>query len=154
AFLKFIVAFDGLLGRGSAISGTDMQKFATFILQVTLPPNPNRNLDDTLTTAQQNGETFFNSVVSDTVQTCNGCHALNGANGNFGTDGFSSFENETQHLKIPHLRNLYQKIGMFGMPSVQFLNNGGSGGPSNGCVTGAGGCATAALQPAQVRGFG
>ncbi len=149
AFLKFIVAFDGLLGRGSAISNTDMQNFATFILQVTLPPNPNRNLDNSLTAAQQAGKTFFNAVTSDTVQTCNGCHALNPASGNFGTDGFSSFENETQHLKIPHLRNLYQKIGMFGMPAINFVNAG-----NNGCVTGAAGCPTAASQPAQVRGFG
>jgi hypothetical protein len=154
AFLKFIVAFDGLLGRGSAITATDMQKFATFILQVTLPPNPNRNLDNSLTAAQQSGKTFFNTVTSDTVQTCNGCHALNTGAGNFGTDGFSSFENETQHVKIPHLRNLYEKVGMFGMPAVQFLNNSGGGGPSNGCVTGAAGCTTAASQPAQVRGFG
>ncbi|HLY38789.1 MAG TPA: hypothetical protein VKU61_12185, partial [Candidatus Binatia bacterium] len=149
AFLKFIVAFDGLLGRGSAISNTDMQNFATFILQVTLPPNPNRNLDNSLTGAQGFGKTFFNTVTSDTVETCNGCHALNPANGNFGTDGFSSFENETQHLKIPHLRNLYQKIGMFGMPAVNFVNSG-----NNGCITGAAGCPTAASQPLQVRGFG
>jgi YVTN family beta-propeller protein len=154
AFLKFIVAFDGLLGRGSAISGTDMQDFATFILQVTLPPNPNRALDDSLTSDQSAGRNFFNTVTSDTVTTCNGCHALNSANGNFGTDGFSSFENETQQFKIPHLRNLYEKVGMFGMPAIgsnanTFINPG-----SNGCVTGAAGCPTAASQPAQVRGFG
>jgi hypothetical protein len=35
--------------------------------------------------------------------------------GFFGTDGRYSFEAETQFLKIPHLRNLYQKVGMFGM---------------------------------------
>jgi hypothetical protein len=52
------------------------------------------------------------------VETCTGCHALNPALGHFGTDGFSSFEGETQDLKIPHLRNLYQKIGRFGFPNV------------------------------------
>ena len=63
---------------------------------------------------------------------------LDPANGHFGTDGFSSFENETQDLKIPHLRNLYQKVGMFGMPSVSdFINPGNNG-----------------FQGPQVRGFG
>src|SRR5207244_12460530 len=96
---------------------TAMQAFADFILEVMLPPNPVRALDGSLTTAQQGGKTFFNTVTSDTVQTCNGCHALNPAQSHFGTDGFSSFEAETQDFKIPHLRNLYQKIGRFGFPT-------------------------------------
>ena len=33
----------------------------------------------------------------------------------------ASFENEEQIMKIPHLRNLYQKVGMFGMPDGGFL---------------------------------
>src|SRR5690606_8153607 len=47
--------------------------------------------------------------------------------GFFGTDGRSSFENETQVLKIPHLRNMYQKVGMFGMAAVPFFNPGDNG---------------------------
>ncbi len=150
AFKKFIVAFDGLLGRGSAISDTDMQRFTDFILQVTYPPNPIRNLDNSLTADQQAGHDFFMTVTSDTIQTCNGCHTLNPSMGFFGTSGVSSFENETQHVKIPHLRNLYQKVGMFGMPGIAFLNQGtpGSGAPSNGTP------GPAATQTAQVRGFG
>jgi hypothetical protein len=85
---------------------------------VMLPPNPVRALDSSLTTAQQNGKSFFINITSDTLQTCEGCHALDPALGHFGTDGFSSFEGETQDLKIPHLRNLYQKIGRFGFPNV------------------------------------
>ena len=42
----------------------------------------------------------------------------------FGTDGFTTFEAETQMFKIPHLRNLYQKVGMFGMPAVSGLRAG------------------------------
>ena len=49
------------------------------------------------------------------------------APGFFGGDGRSSFENETQHMKIPHSRNLYQKVGMFGMPAVVFFNPGDNG---------------------------
>ena len=31
-------------------------------------------------------------------------------------DGGSSLEGEPQEFKVPHLRNAYQKVGMFGMP--------------------------------------
>jgi YVTN family beta-propeller protein len=54
--------------------------------------------------------------------TCNGCHVLDPAQGFFGTDGLASFENEPQIMKIAHLRNAYQKLGMFGMPDVPFNN--------------------------------
>jgi hypothetical protein len=128
AFLKFNVAFDGLLGRGAPIPGPDMDAFAAFILEVTYPPNPIRALDNSLTGPEANGRNFFfNSSPSDVFQTCNGCHALNPALGFFGSDGFSSFEFETQNLKIAHLRNLYQKVGMFGMPAITFLNTGDNG---------------------------
>jgi hypothetical protein len=40
--------------------------------------------------------------------------------GFFGTDGKYSFEAETQFMKVPHLRNMYQKVGMFGMASTFF----------------------------------
>jgi DNA-binding beta-propeller fold protein YncE len=128
AFLRFNPAFEGLVGRSAPIAPGDMQAFADFILDVTYPPNPIRNLDDSLTAAQAAGENFyFNSTPSDVFQSCNGCHVLDRAAGFFGGDGFSSFENEPQQLKIAHLRNLYQKIGMFGMPSIQFVNPGDNG---------------------------
>jgi YVTN family beta-propeller protein len=136
-FLKFIVAFDGLLGRGGPITNAQMQAFATFILQVTYPPNPIRNLDNSLETPQSNGESLYLGPVTDAIRTCNGCHTLDPVNGFFGTDGEMSFENETQDFKIPHLRNMYQKVGMFGMPAIPLL---GSGPTSH--------------QGDQVRGFG
>jgi DNA-binding beta-propeller fold protein YncE len=128
AFIRFNVAFEGLLGRSGPIPAQMMSDFADFILEVTYPPNPIRNLDNSLTADQQAGRTFyFGPQPSDVFQTCNGCHALNPAGGFFGSDGFSSFEFETQLLKIPHLRNMYQKIGMFGMPAVPFVNAGDNG---------------------------
>jgi DNA-binding beta-propeller fold protein YncE len=127
-FMRFNPAFEGLLGRSSQISPADMAAFADFILEVTYPPNPIRNLDNSLTPDQQAGRNFYFSVQpSDVFQTCNGCHVLNPAAGFFGSDGFSSFEFEAQLLKVPHLRNMYQKIGMFGMPSVPFVNSGDNG---------------------------
>ena len=135
AFKKFNPAFVGLLGASSQLSTTDMQAYTDFILTVRYPPNPIRSLDNSLTSAQSNGQTFYFNTTVDT-QKCNTCHALDIPNGFFGTDGFSSFEGEMQEFKIPHLRNLYQKIGMFGFP------NGAPG------ITG-----TGPVGP-QVRGFG
>ena len=150
SFNNFIVAFPGLVGRNSLPSATEMQAFTDFALQLTLPPNPVRNLDNSLTPAQQNGRNFYmgqaftaggpdptqtgvggsnvNGRRADGVNfnnfgfTCNGCHVLDPSQGFFGTDGLASFENEPQILKVAHLRNLYQKVGMFGMQDVPFNN--------------------------------
>ena len=81
-----------------------------------LPPNPVRNLDNSLTTAQANGQTHFNVPVTDTLEECNGCHTLDPAQGFFGSGGRQSVEGEPQHAKVPHLRNAYTKVGMFGVP--------------------------------------
>ena len=119
AFGKFNGAFVALLGRSEPLTGPQMQAFTDFTLALTPPPNPIRALDDTLTTAQEAGRTLYFNRVVDTRQ-CVSCHVLSGSAGLFGTDGAASFEGETQHFKIPHLRNLYQKVGMFGMPAVPF----------------------------------
>ncbi len=126
AFKQFGGAFASLLGRSVEGSDGEMQAFADFILQVLPPPNPIRNLDDSLTPMQGAGETFYFNQVVDT-QTCNGCHVLDVSQGFFGTDGRASFENEPQHLKVAQLRNMYSKVGMFGMPNVPFFNAGNNG---------------------------
>jgi DNA-binding beta-propeller fold protein YncE len=121
-FQKFNPAFVSLLGRGAELPADQMQAFGEFVLQIMYPPNPIRNLDNSLTAAQQGGRDFFVGVTSDFVGSCESCHRLDPrANpgegqfaGFFGTDGRSSFDAETQLFKIPHLRNLYQKVGMFG----------------------------------------
>jgi DNA-binding beta-propeller fold protein YncE len=134
AFKKFIVAFEGLLGRSAPINPTEMQAFTDFILQVTYPPNPIRALDNSLTSDQQVGRDFFmNNVSGFQGRTCNECHVLDPQGnaefgvtrpGFFGTDGRYSFEAQPQILKIPHLRNLYQKVGMFGVPSIPLIHVG------------------------------
>jgi hypothetical protein len=112
-----------------------MQKFTDFQLQVLPPPNPVRKLDNTLTPAQQRGKNFyFGSRASDGITlplvggtlgidsfNCNGCHTVDPAQGFFGTDGKASFEGITQIFKVPHLRNMYTKVGMFGSPRVNFF---------------------------------
>ncbi len=138
AFRNFRVAFPGLVGRDSQIPESDMQAFSDFILQIYLPPNPIRALTNTLTADQAAGKSFmtgprradglppsFDSLVGSTAGfNCVGCHTLDPANGHFGGNGDASFENEPQIAKVAHLRNAYQKIGMFGMPRVAFLNAG------------------------------
>lgn len=132
SFMNFVVAFQSLVGSQYQPSQGQMQTFANFQLQVVPPPNPVRSLDNSLNASQQNGQAFHNGsrpsdgIVSPVLDqvfgqssfTCSGCHTLNSANGQFGTGGNQSFEGITQILKIPHLRNLYAKIGMFGDPAV------------------------------------
>jgi DNA-binding beta-propeller fold protein YncE len=129
AFDKFQTGFTDLLGRNSVIPQADMDAFTDFILQVAYPPNPNRPLDNVLTPDLEAGRRLFSGVNcgiptpdgTPNVLTCNSCHMID-PNGNpdtaapgfFGTAGFSSFAFQTQLFKIPHIRNLYQKVGMFG----------------------------------------
>ena len=127
AFRKFQLGFVNLLGRHEPLPDPDMQAFADFILQVMYPPNPIRNLDNSLTLSQALGRSIFlDRVTTSGVSSCQGCHRLEPrANaelgvsipGFFGTDGRSSRTGgRPQMIKVPHLRNLYQKIGMFGFP--------------------------------------
>jgi len=125
AFKKFQPAFVDLLGRDVPLSAAEMQAFTDFMLQVTYPPNPIRNLDNSLTAAQQAGKDFFFGPISFKNSDCNGCHVLD-PNGNpnsqapgfFGSDGRYGVNGGGAMLKVPHLRNQYQKVGMFGLPDI------------------------------------
>ena len=127
AFARFNAAFEDLLGRHARLSAADMQALGDFVLQISYPPNPIRNLDNSLTPDQQAGRDFFVGPISDTFTNCRDCHALDPAGnaehgvsrpGFFGTDGRSTFDAQVQVFKVPHLRNQYQKVGMFGMPKA------------------------------------
>ena len=131
-----------------------MQAFADFILEVVYPPNPIRRLDNALTQAQALGrDIFFNRTTAAGVATCQDCHRLDPeANagfgvrfpGFFGSDGRSSRTGgRPQIIKVPHLRNLYQKVGMFGFPN--WINIPGAVAPVAG-LTG--------FMGDQVRGYG
>jgi DNA-binding beta-propeller fold protein YncE len=131
AFKKFNVAFPGLLGRANELTADQMQAFTDFMLQVTYPPNPIRNLDNSLTAQQAQGRAFYFNTLpdgtelpSDTFHNCNGCHTLNPSGnaefgvlkpGFFGSDGRYAFDNTPEFVKVPHLRNAYTKVGMFGL---------------------------------------
>ena len=115
AFEDFNVAFTSLNGRAAQLSTADMDAFAKFVLELTYPPNPIANLDNSLTTAQAQGMQIYNNVTSDNITQCNGCHVLNRPQGRFGTDGTQAIEGAgvDEDFKIPHLRNMYTKVGMF-----------------------------------------
>ena len=163
SFKNFIVAFEGLLGldvdlendsRSADVAALerDMDKFADFALALQMPPNPIRNLDNSHSASGLVGADFFSGPRrSDGLdrdyasngpqpdgQTCEGCHGLDPARGFYGTRGEVAHGGEILILKVPQLRNMYQKIGMFGLPDRrEFL-------PSH----------TREHQGDQVRGFG
>ena len=145
SFKNFIVAFEGLLGLDIELPESttvaeksddvlalerDMDKFADFMLAVSMPPNPVRNLDNSLTSEAAMGADFFfgirrsdgladdvdiNGTEQDGVN-CAGCHGVDPAKGFYGTRGEIGHGGEIQILKIPQLRNLYTRVGMFGLP--------------------------------------
>jgi DNA-binding beta-propeller fold protein YncE len=140
AFVSFNVAFPGLVADAQQLSADDMTAYAKFALQITYPPNPIRSLDDTLTPEQAAGKAFYfqtnsdgKELASDRLHNCNGCHTLDRTGnagmsqhpGFFGTNGRLSFEAESQAFKVPHLRNAYQKLGMYSpavSPGHSFLS--------------------------------
>ncbi len=138
SFLNFGGAFQGLIGAPEPMSKENMQKFADYQLNTYMPPNAVRNLDNSLTTAQANGRAYYTGTrPSDGInvkiagvelsQTCNGCHTLDPAQGLYGTGTFRTFEGLPQTVKVAPLRNLYQRVGMFGAPSMNFFQLAGTG---------------------------
>ena len=136
AFKKFAPAFADLLGRSAPISDAEITAFGDFILQLMYPPNPIRSLDNSLTPDQQAGRDHFLDPTAATPAGCVSCHVTNPAGnaefnvpfpGFFGGDGRLTVGEVAQPMKVPHFRNLYQKVGMFGMASVATIapsNNG------------------------------
>jgi hypothetical protein len=120
AFKKFNIGFTGLLGRRELLADEEMDAFADFALRITPPPNPVRALDDSLTAEQEDAANIFLNR-----DTCTRCHTFNPAAGQFATDGRSVTNpnpGTRQVFKVPTLRGLYAKVGMFGIfPVPAFL---------------------------------
>jgi DNA-binding beta-propeller fold protein YncE len=114
AFLQFNEAFGSLMGRGGPLPDADMRAFAEFALSLVPPPNPIRALDNSLTPAQQSHFEEFSQH-----QNCMHCHVLDSAAGFFGTDGHSALNpnpGPRDFFKVPSLRGVYEKVGMFWVP--------------------------------------
>jgi len=117
AFKDFNVAFPGLLGNETELPSENMQAFAEFALEIVYPPNPIRALDNSLTPDQAEGKNIYlNDDTTGGIFQCNTCHVLDPVEGHFGTSGLTSIEGPdiSQEFKVPHLRNMYQKVGKFG----------------------------------------
>ncbi|HEY6557283.1 MAG TPA: hypothetical protein VI072_08415 [Polyangiaceae bacterium] len=159
-FRNFIVAFDGLVGRSGLVSDAEMNAFADFAMNLLPPPNPIRNLDNSLTSAQERGRKYFfgcdgpdtlvpllpnicqesydgnggvldpmgkghgaaGSILLGLYETCESCHRMDPEDGFFGADGQMAFDQITQSMKVPHFRNAYAKVGMFGQHKSPLQN--------------------------------
>ena len=124
-FQHFNGAFIGLMGRGSQLSSADMDAYTDFIMTVRLPPNPFRNLDDSLPSSipvplqtggggmgpgnPQTGANIYVNLSLDGPFSCNNCHVLPTGTTNNLFNG--NAEGESQDFKIPHMRNMYEKVG-------------------------------------------
>lgn len=117
SFKEFNDAFVGLVGRESVLAPADLQAFTDFAMAIAMPPNPIRALNNQLNATEAAGRNIYINVNNTTLLGgCNACHELNPAQGKFGTAGLMSFEGGriTENFKVPQLRNIYQKAGMFG----------------------------------------
>lgn len=122
-FLAFNPAFNSLLG-GTMLTNTDMNAYRDFVNSIVFQPNPNQNLDRTLP-AQFAGaspiagrDSYQNYVLDSSLNVrCTTCHKQNaGAPLPVGAGTVrQTFADirlaDSQHIKVPHLRNLYQKTG-------------------------------------------
>jgi YVTN family beta-propeller protein len=121
-FSEFNGAFDSLMG-GTKLSAADILAYNAFINTLLYQPNPWQNLDRTLATSLFGGnavagrDTFINAELMSPgppngPATCNGCHMANPGPGTNrvihpAIRGVRSLE---QPLKVPQLRNIYQKL--------------------------------------------
>jgi YVTN family beta-propeller protein len=131
-FLHFNIGFPGLVG-GNLLSEPDMAVYRDFINSIVFQANPNQNLDRTLpaTIADANPSAGSNSYMNFVFEPANNlrcitCHAQTAFQLPAGTGaGRNIIEgarlNDSQHVKIPHLRNLYQKTGFANTPGAESL---------------------------------
>ncbi|MCE2884844.1 MAG: hypothetical protein LW806_08100 [Planctomycetaceae bacterium] len=128
---EFNVAFTHLQGRGAEISATEMASLETYLSSLVFPPNPNRNIDNSLRTSLAifgGTQTGFN-VTGNPVTgqnlfatgqffagppgapglTCTACHP--GAIGSNNRVDIPPPGGEQQNRKNSHLRELWRKVG-------------------------------------------
>lgn len=142
SFKQFNGAFTDLQGRSARLTDDQMQKYTNFALTLRYPPNPIQALDNTDTADQAAGRDLFmnDKTAFASAFACNDCHELPiTTSGKVGLAGYDL----TRSFKIPHFRNLYEKVGMFGVPIGMLIS-------TTSTVT----TATPEYYGNQVRGFG
>ncbi|MDA0802976.1 MAG: hypothetical protein O2819_04375 [Planctomycetota bacterium] len=116
---EFNPAFMGLLGDDAELTNEEMAAFAQFLATLRFPPNPNRNLDNSLKTSlaassgtgnPANGHSLFLTLNTDGAATnCNTCHQL--PTGGLGMIISGNLLQEPQSMKVPQLQNMHEKTG-------------------------------------------
>jgi YVTN family beta-propeller protein len=114
----FNVAYTNLQGADSQLTPVEMQRLKNYVGSIAYPPNPNRNIDNTLRTTLPvfngtgnpvNGQTIYtNTPVLPGGLTCAGCHAFP-IGSNLQVD--FPIGPEPQNRKVSQLRNMYEKTG-------------------------------------------
>jgi YVTN family beta-propeller protein len=118
-FENFNPAFVSLMGRSTPLSTNDMTAFKNFILTVQYAPNPAQNLDRTFPNpasgpSPERGRQIFLRPNMDGPFRCADCHALNTGTSGQIIDHFAL--QESQDMKVPQLRNMYEKTGFAAGP--------------------------------------
>ncbi len=119
---RFNPAFVGLLGNDRELTSDELDRFDAFVMSLRFPPNPSQNLDRTFPdppsgpSAARGFQTFLNDR-HDGPFTCENCHSLpTGTSRQIINDGALQ---EDQDMKVPHLRNMYEKVGYSDLAGAQ-----------------------------------
>ena len=117
AFEAFNVAFDGLVGHDGPAPGGRHDEVPQLRDGAHLPAQPDAAARTTRRepAARRTARRSFRVPSPTPSPAATAATCLSPANGFFGSDGQTTFEGETQHAKVPHMRNQYQKVGMFGI---------------------------------------
>ena len=117
---EFAHAASALLGADGDFTANEMTRMNTYLASISFPPNPNRNLDGTLKTSLAGGnavtgQNLYSNGNLDFVQ-CVTCHT-------FPTGGHTQIISgnllqEPQAMKVPQLRNMYEKTGFDSLTSA------------------------------------
>jgi YVTN family beta-propeller protein len=118
-FLAFDGAFMSLLGRSDSLSASDMTAYRDFVNTIRMYANPNRLLDRSLTDpatgpSAVRGQNEFMNVTHDGPFTCNNCHLVPTGTNDQVVNAAALLED--QDMKVPQLRNAYQKDHMSRLP--------------------------------------
>ena len=113
-FSGFNNSFPTLMG-GTLISDSDMSAYQAFVETIVFQPNPYQNLDRSLPVLLNggnavNGQTAFLTSLINGIpgNTCSNCHAIDPGPGS--NLSIVVRNNLSQPMKVPALRNVYQKL--------------------------------------------
>lgn len=122
----FNPAFDSLMGSVQ-LSSADMAAYRDFVNTIVFQPNPNQKLDRSLPASFAGADpvagrnTFLNEAFRPGI-TCSTCHIANPGTGTNKLIISSTLLQESQSMKVPHLRNIYQKINFDNTPGAISTN--------------------------------